>query len=214
MKKLIEKSKEFLRSHLENSGQDMKVINYRYEHSLRVTNIGASLADKESANKRVVILSCILHDIGKFDVLENKNHGRKSALIAKPFLMSLDLETQEVNDICYAIAYHVDGTTDYNYIHTLEASVVTDADNIDRYGVNAAYKYIQGLEEHSLEKRLKILQEHVKRLKSFKRLCIATTPDGLIIRPLETKNGCEWFKEQVSLQMSIYNKLIEEYLTV
>ena len=211
VEKLIEKSKQFLRSYLINSEVDISLVNYRYEHSLRVANIGSNLADKEEADKKIVVLACILHDVGKFNVEENKDHGRKSADIARPFLNSLDLCKREVNDICYAIAYHVDGITQYDYVHTLEASIVTDADNIDRYGINAAYRYIQELETYEYQKRIELLNRHIKRLNSFKRLCIATTPDGKIIRPLETKNGCEWFKEQINLQISIFNKLIEEY---
>jgi len=212
--RLIEKSKKFLKNYLINSNIDNSLVNYRYDHSLRVANIGTNLADKEGANEKIVVLACILHDIGKYEVKENKNHGRKSAEIARPFLNSLELSQREVDDICYAIAYHVDGTTDYDYIHTLEASIVTDADNIDRYGINAAYKYIQELETYEKGKKIELLHNHIKRLNSFKRLCIATTPDGKIIRPLETKNGCEWFKEQINLQISIYDKLIGEYRSI
>lgn len=209
---LIEKLKKFLLDSLQKSSHDNSEINYYYEHSLRVANIGSTLADKENANKKIVIVACLLHDLAIFNVSENQDHGRESAKLARPFLETLDLTKTEIDDICYAIGYHFDGNSGYNYVHTLEASIVSDADNIDSFGMSSAYRFINKLEKYPKEKKIEKLKRHEKKLASFKRLCIAVTSAGGIVRPLETKTGCAWFRDQLELQLSIYQRLIEEYL--
>lgn len=108
---LINKVNEFLYKHLEESNQDTAAIKYRYEHTLRVTNIGIELSQKEGADEEIVALGCLLHDVGKFDCKNEKDHGRVSAKIAEKFLKEQNLGDNEIKDICYAIAVHVDGET-------------------------------------------------------------------------------------------------------
>jgi uncharacterized protein len=204
LERLISDAREFLLERLLDTCDCEEEAMYRYNHSLRVANIGTSLAKKENANESIVNIACILHDVGKFCVLNNEDHGRYSAKIAKEFLLDYNLQETEINDIAYAIAYHTDGNSGYSYVHTCEASVVADADNVDRVSMYAANKYIKEISNLSSTEQTDALEKRIKKLSTFKRLCISTTPDGKIIRPLETKSGCELFKKQVDLKIAIY----------
>jgi len=201
MNEIINKSKDFLLEKLNNSGVDDFEKKYRYEHSLRVANIGLKLAIKENANKKIAVLGCLLHDVGKFDTDKNIDHGRVSANVARKFLETLDLTIKEIDDICYAIAVHVDGKAGYEYDHTLEAKIVSDSDNIDRFG---AYRIYQGMhwgndDSKSIEERKSVMKERVERLEKYYEKGI-----------LETDSGNEWFRENLKFQIEYYNKYIDE----
>ena len=119
MESIIDKAQKFLFDHLSESDYDYDEIEYRYEHSLRVANIGLDLSRLENANEKVAVIGCLLHDVGKFDTDDNKEHGRVSAEVARNFLNTLSLSQKEIDDICYAIAVHVDGECGYEYEETL-----------------------------------------------------------------------------------------------
>lgn len=67
MQQLIKQTKDFLYDYLSQSKECAENIEYRYEHSLRVANIGLKLAVSENANQKVVVLASLLHDLCKFD---------------------------------------------------------------------------------------------------------------------------------------------------
>ncbi|MGV8146707.1 MAG: hypothetical protein ACLKAK_09490 [Alkaliphilus sp.] len=48
--------------------------------------MGLSLAELENANKKIIVLGCLLHDVAKFDTDVPVEHGRISAGVARPFL--------------------------------------------------------------------------------------------------------------------------------
>lgn len=86
MNEMIKKASKFLYDKLNESKYiDEVEKKYRYEHSLRVANIGLKLAQLECADKLIVAISCILHDVGKFETDVNVDHGRISAKVARPF---------------------------------------------------------------------------------------------------------------------------------
>lgn len=89
----IEKTINFLKEQFDKSSymiNNPKEKRYRFEHTIRVANIGKEIAGKEGLNEEALILGCLLHDIGyvnKFNSEEDWiNHGRNAAKIARPFL--------------------------------------------------------------------------------------------------------------------------------
>lgn len=44
---------------------------YRYEHSLRVAEIGGKIAKSEDLDEEMLALGCILHDVSTFDSTDN-----------------------------------------------------------------------------------------------------------------------------------------------
>ncbi len=77
----------------------------------------------------------------------------------KFFLETLNLSNKQIDDICYAIAVHVDGEAGYSYEETLESKIVTDSDNIDRFG---AYRIYQSLDCDNI-KQMKIEEAYEKK---------------------------------------------------
>lgn len=90
-----------------------------------------------------MVTACLLHDIAYCQELstpeQQKNHGRLSAQIARPFLTEIGLPIDRVNNICYGIAIHVDDVADLEGQRTAFAETISDADNIDRFD---AYRWL------------------------------------------------------------------------
>lgn len=197
----IEQAHIFLKSHLYNSKMVLNEIDYRYEHSLRVANIGKRLSVIEGSNERVVVLACLLHDVGKFDTDDNIEHGRVSAKIAKSFLETLELTKTEINDICYAIGVHVDRKCGYHYKDIVEAKIVRDADYIDRFGSSKTRLVI------SWELNQKPLSINDRVIKTKQALNMY---HKLYNNSLETKSGDQWFKEKIKTQINFHNCYLDE----
>ena len=74
---------------------------------------------------------------------EYRDHGRIGARIARPFLKDLGAYTDaEIEEMCYAIAIHVDEKADFPGEKTPFTLLIGEADNIDRFD---AYRLYEGL---------------------------------------------------------------------
>ena len=172
---------------------------YRWLHTLRVTNIGRELAEAEGANTEQVVAACLLHDIAHFDDPENyRDHGRLAAGIARPLLEELGYSDEEINAICYAVAAHVDDKADFDHPHTVEASIVSDADNIDRFDAYRILLYCQpeisdfkALAD-KLTARLEVLREYRSN------------------RLMGTDTGHELFNKKLDQQIAFYEAIVAQ----
>lgn len=117
---------------------------YRLEHSYRVANITKAIAEAEGFNVTHAVIAGLLHDIAYCEEMvtreDRMNHGRRGAVIARPFLESLGLPADAVNEICYGIAIHVDDEADFEWERTPFCETVGDADNIDRFDAYRIYE--------------------------------------------------------------------------
>jgi HD superfamily phosphohydrolase YqeK len=172
---------------------------YRWEHTQRVAQYGMQIAQAEGADEEVVVIACLLHDVAHFDPLENyKDHGREGARISRPLLEELGYPQETIEAICYAIAVHVDGEADFDHPHTLEADIVSDADNIDRFGA------------------LRALQWCAPKMEDFPALAenlrqrVAHLVGYLEKNPLETSPGQALFARQLERQIAFFRELIAE----
>lgn len=153
---------------------------YRIEHSCRVANIGRTIAAREGFDVTEMTVACLLHDVAyceEFDPETGwKNHGRRSAHIARPFLESLGFAPERVADMCYGIAIHVDDRADFDGVRTPFAETVSDADNIDRFD---AFRICEGLEQQDFralplaEKRGQV-EKTLARLERLREMSLAT----------------------------------------
>jgi putative nucleotidyltransferase with HDIG domain len=171
-------------------------VDYRWKHTLRVAQFGKVIAENELANVELVVAACLLHDIAWFDTTaeNNREHGRIGAERSQPFLISLGYSPKHVENICYSIASHVD---EDNLI-TLEAKVVGDADNVDRFGpyriLQWCYSDIDDYEKLSIK-----LNERIQRLEQYREE-----------NPLSTLTGQQLFAEQLNLQLRFFCEFIGE----
>lgn len=174
---------------------------YRIEHSYRVANIAKYIAASEGMNETYAVIAGLLHDIAYCEEWKSKdgwkNHGRRSAAIARPFLEKLGLSDDAVNDICYGIAIHVDDRADFEWERTPFCETVGDADNIDRFD---AYRIYEGLQnnkfsEMALDAKKERVASVIGQLEKLKDMPLGTQTAKML-----------WF-ERLDYYSSFYEKL-------
>lgn len=174
---------------------------YRLEHSYRVANIAKKIAESEGMNVTYAVIAGLLHDIAYCETWKDeadwKNHGRRSAAIARPFLERLGLPAEAVNEICYGIAIHVDDKSDFEWVRTPFCETVGDADNIDRFD---AYRIYEGLQsnrfsELPLDAKEERVASVIGQLEKFKQM------------PLGTQTAKTLWLERLDYYVSFYKKL-------
>ncbi len=152
---------------------------YRLEHSYRVANIGREIAAREGFDVTETVVACLLHDVSYCEDFGEdgwRDHGRRSAAIARPFLESLGLPEDRVDDICYGIAIHVDDKADFDGVRTPFALTVGDADNIDRFDVYRVHETLSHdrFSEKNLSEKTEYVEKRLKRLKELLNMPLAT----------------------------------------
>lgn len=200
---LFKQAKDYLREHLYAFDEiETEEKNYRYEHSLRVFAIGMKLCEEEQGDPLVTGLACILHDLGKFDSETNIEHGRVSAHLARPFLEKIGLSSKQIDDICYAIAVHVDGKAGYAYPHTLEAMLVSDADNIDRFDI-IRILFIANDDKQTSQNYHEMIQKMESRSERLR---------GYLEKEkvMETSSGDHVFKEKVRYMLEFNQRYLAQ----
>jgi HD superfamily phosphodiesterase len=171
---------------------------YRWQHTLRVSHYGRMVAEAEGADVGLAIAACLLHDVAHFDQDDWKEHGRLGAGISRPLLAGLGYGPEETENICYSVAVHVDGRADFEHPETLESRVVSDADNIDRFG---AYRIIQWCtaDVEGYHDLIAKLERRLRTLEDYRRRSV-----------METESGHDLFNRQLDLQIAVFKTLIEE----
>jgi uncharacterized protein len=204
----IQKIADFAHSYLNESYQErskkdkanlnryLSGVDYRWQHTLRVAQFGKVIAENEGADVESVVAACLLHDIAWFDTdaENNRDHGRIGAEKARPFLENLGYSPKRVKNICYSIASHVDEDNP----NTLEAKVVSDADNVDRFG---PYRILQWCfsDINDYDKLAAKLSERIQRLEKYREE-----------NPLSTDTGKQLFAEQLNLQLRFFSEFVGE----
>lgn len=201
---LIEKTEAFLKETFKGSPylqQNPTEAAYRLEHSYRVANIAKAIAEAEGLDVTYAVIGGLLHDIAYCNEMptweQRKEHGRVSAAIARPFLESLALPVSAINDICYAIAIHVDDQSDFDWQRTPFSETVGDADNIDRFDAYRIYESLEAM--HFSQMPLPEKQELV--LTTLGKL------KGLKAMKLGTKTASDLWRKRLNFYISFYRKL-------
>jgi uncharacterized protein len=180
-------------------GRTSPALDYRWKHTLRVANYGRQIAETEQANIEQVVAACLLHDLARFDAVDHGiEHGRVGARLARPFLTELGYSPAEVDNICFAIAAHVDDQADFEHPFTLEAKVVNDADNIDRFSTYRILLHFQDCLDDYPQLIAKASQR-VGRLKTIQSQNFMATPTGERL-----------FKRQLEMQIEFMERLIAD----
>jgi putative nucleotidyltransferase with HDIG domain len=204
IKKIAEYAEEYLfksyqkRSKADRANLDRYLFgaSYRWQHTLRVSQFGKVIAENEGADVELVTAACLLHDIAWFDAKadNSREHGRMGAEKARTVLASLAFTKEQIESICYAIASHVD----VDQPETLEARILSDADNVDRFG---PYRILQwcfpDIEDY--EKLTTKLNERIRRLEQYREE-----------NPLFTSTGQQLFAEQLNLQLRFFCEFVGE----
>ena len=203
---LIEKTEEFLKQKFEDAAflnKRPEAKAYRIEHSYRVANIGREIAAKEGFDETEMVIACLLHDIAYCEEFGEdgwKEHGRRSARIARPFLEGLGLSEDRINEICYGIAIHVDDEADFPGEKTPFALSVGDADNIDRFDAYRIHEALvcESFLQMSYEEKREYLGKRISRLREFRAM-----PSG-------TKTADELWKARLDFYIVFLQKLSDQ----
>ena len=177
---------------------------YRLEHSYRVANIAKAIAEAEGFDVTHAIIAGLLHDISYCEEMVTRedrlNHGRRSAALARPFLESLGLGTDTVNEICYGIGIHVDDEADFKWVRTPFCETVGDADNIDRFDVYRIYESLQWVRfsEMPLAEKREYVNSTMEKLTRYKEM------------KLGTETAKKLWIERVDYQLGFYAKLKDQ----
>jgi hypothetical protein len=198
-------AQEHIQASAQHTGNQFQFggADYRWQHTLRVAHFGQQIAEAEGANIELVLAACLLHDSEWFsdknDVGEISAHGRFAAEKIRPFLAQIGYSPEEVDNICYSVAVHVDGKAGYEHEHTLEARVVSDADNVDRFG---AYRVLLWCVDdmRNYDALIAKVTARVQRLEDYRARQV-----------LETQAGNHLFAGQLDLQIDFFQKLIAEH---
>lgn len=133
-----------------------------WEHAKRVNCLALTIADSEGADEVTVSLGAVLHDIGRKKESEGKvqDHAAWGAQEASKILTEYGYEDGTIEAVAHCVEAHRYSTGPEP--ETVEASVVTDADNIDAVGaVGIARTFahgggFDGTVEHVQEKMLSL----------------------------------------------------------
>lgn len=205
-RELVRQTEDFLKRKFEGGAYltaHPEAKAYRLEHTYRVANIGRQIAQKEGFDETGMVIACLLHDVSYCeDFGENgwKEHGRRAAQIARPFLRELGLPANQINEICYGIAIHVDDEADFPGERTPFALSVGDADNIDRFDAYRIHETLShdGFLEKSFDEKLEYTEKRLVRLHELKEL------------PMGTKTAGEIWRDRLSFYISFYEKLVSQ----
>ena len=193
--------KDELSKMIELFPEEKRAVEYRYEHSLRVASIALDIAKKEGLDEDRCYIGALLHDLGYSVPYDNPkeyvNHGRIGAKLARPFLESLGYSEEEVNEICYGIAIHVDDKADFEGKRTALAVTIGDADNIDRFDAFRIYDGLTWVDYKNLI--LEKQREHVDT--------VLSSLNKYLDYECATRTATLMWKEKISFQLEFYNRL-------
>ncbi len=196
----IEKTKKYLYQQFAASGAEDVVWRYRYEHTLRVAAVGRTIAMQEGFDVETLELACLLHDLGYVRCKTEEDyahHGKISAEMARDFLKTLDLESEMLETICYAIACHTEDEKDCPRPCTPAEASVADADNIDRFD---ALRMADNLTYFDLMKKrpkeiMEICSKQIERYQNYLDI------------PFATRTATALWRDRLGFQLEYFRRL-------
>jgi len=110
-----------------------------WEHTQRVYHLALRLAEQEHANRFIVGMAALLHDLGRTTKDPTRTHAERSATLAATLLAPYDPPLDTRYAIMHAILAH-------SYSRgiapaTLEARVLYDADRLDSLGASGVLRW-------------------------------------------------------------------------
>ena len=111
------------------------------------------------------------------------------------------MDKETLNDICFAIAIHVDDKADFEGCRCPFTETVGDADNIDRFDAYRIYetvRYQMKPEEHTLSENLNWLRQRLDRLEQLRKQKFAT--------PAAT----ELWRDKITYQTGYFSRLLNQ----
>jgi len=127
-----------------------KLDSLNWYHTNEMRPIARKLAGLEKADKEIVEVAVLFHDIGK--IKGGKGHSQRGADMARKYLEREDYEQNFVEEVVYCIIAHsLPWNNKSNLINTPEAKVVFDADMIQQISKFGIIKHVFIFEDELLK---------------------------------------------------------------
>ncbi|MGO2602485.1 MAG: HD domain-containing protein [Alkalibacterium gilvum] len=123
---IIDETKQMVRSKLLNEGSG-----HDWYHIERVWKTALNLAEKEKANRFIVELAALLHDLIDDKIVSNKNEAVKEVLYWLEGAGVSSSDSEKILEIIENISFKGGNN---KRLHTIEEQVVQDADRLDAIG--------------------------------------------------------------------------------
>lgn len=105
-------------------------------HSWRTMRNALYLQEREGGDRIVVGVAALLHDVHR--AMENETGSfvqpAESLYVVRDLLADIDLESEQIDRICFCIEHHEDYNWNGDNVDDLDAHIVQDADNLDALG--------------------------------------------------------------------------------
>jgi len=123
-----------------------KLDSLNWQHTLEIRPIAQKLAHLEKADKTIVDVAVLFHDLGK--TKGNEGHADRSADMARKFLENEKFEQRLVEEVVYCIKVHSSPWhNESSLLSTPEAKVLFDADMIQQLSKFGIIKHILYFQE-------------------------------------------------------------------
>lgn len=134
-----------------------KLDSLNWQHTNEVRRVAQKLARLEKADKEIVDVAALFHDLGKANG-KNEGHAERSGELARKYLEKENFEQNFIEEVVYCVLVHSHPWREQsNLVTTPEAKVLFDADMIQQlsefgiikhsinYGADIYKNYQEGL---------------------------------------------------------------------
>lgn len=144
-------------------------LSHDFDHLHRVADYCFWLAKKYHGNRKIVIASALLHDLGRNNLkYRGKTSAKKGAELARPLLKKAGYSSWEIKQIFKCIAEHDQPELESDL---LEAQILKEADFLDGFGARSLLRSIlyAGETKEGREKAIdRLINKGRKRFESLK----------------------------------------------
>lgn len=131
-------------------------------HTRRIRPIAAELAEKEGADKEIVDIAVLFHDIGRGKC--ESDHSLKGEEITKDFLEKQKFDQDFVNKVCDAVRRHSGPWKENAEMpKTIEDKVVFDADMIQQRSAFGIAKQFELLKDLTFVEKVKTARAQLRK---------------------------------------------------
>jgi uncharacterized protein len=140
-----------VQAEVQNRFQRSEDLAHGWDHINRVYKLALYIAERESADRFIVAMAALMHDLGlTVKHTRNEHHAEVSARLAGEIMETYQIPTNLQDPIKHAILSH-SFSRDINP-ETIEARVVHDADQIDALGAIGIMRWaITGTQHRTLQ---------------------------------------------------------------
>ncbi|MDE7352425.1 MAG: HD domain-containing protein [Acetatifactor sp.] len=185
------------------AGSDIKRydMQYRYDHTLRVAEIGREIARGEGLGEEALVMACLLHDVGYPECGSFEELGKHPAFgaeIARQFLNKIGYDVKMAESICKAVLIHDRFPYQGEDATALEKSV-RDADDIDREdAMRLCIRAYHDIGERPAWEISEICRKRLSETEELKK------------RVCGTETGKRLWLANITLREQFYQKLFEQ----